>query len=198
MSVNVLENLKEQTEQLTPREKQELAEFLQESAKKASEAVDSNGQDLGLPADNKQEARRLRDKWMRENREKYGGLYVALDGDKLIGTGKNYPEAADLARKAGIKDAFVDFLPPIGYVGEMGGQDLLIFQILLTSQNMMPVYWVLQLKQNSNLDKKGKLSEPRLTRVQVNVYFQGKLLKTQELMSKAEKKFVSALQPEHL
>lgn len=55
------------------------------------------------------------------NREEYGGLYVALDGDRLLGTGKNYSEAANWAKLAGVKDAFVDFLPPIGYIGEMGG-----------------------------------------------------------------------------
>lgn len=59
--------------------------------------------------------------WIVANREKYGGLYVALDGDRLLGTGKNYAEAFASARQAGIENAFVDFIAPIGYVGEIIG-----------------------------------------------------------------------------
>ncbi|MGI8542644.1 MAG: DUF5678 domain-containing protein [Aridibacter sp.] len=115
MSVKTLENLKEQTNKLTMEEKRQLARHLFESA------GESNESDLSLSAESKEEKRKLWDKWMKTNREKYGGLYVALDGNKLLGTGKNYPEAAEYAKKAGVRDAFVDFLPPVGYVGEMGG-----------------------------------------------------------------------------
>lgn len=115
MSVETLENLKEQTRKLTPQEKRLLAEHLVESVQ------DTRDSDLGLSAESQKEILKARDKWMRENREKYGGLYVALDGDKLLGTGKNYPEAAEIAKKAGVENAFIDFLPPIGYVSEMGG-----------------------------------------------------------------------------
>lgn len=115
MSVETLENLMEQTKKLSPQEKRQLANHLVESADQ------TNGNDLGLTAESKEEKRQLRDKWMKANRKKYGGLYVALDGNKLLGTGKNYPEAAEYAKKAGVRDAFVDFLPPVGYVGEMGG-----------------------------------------------------------------------------
>jgi hypothetical protein len=115
MSVEILEALKEQSERLSPVEKRLLADYLILGIEKTDET------DLGLPDVRKDEKRRLRDKWMRENREKYGGLYVALDGDKLLGTGRNFPEAAHWARIAGIKDAFIDFLPPVDYVGEMGG-----------------------------------------------------------------------------
>lgn len=59
--------------------------------------------------------------WIKANREKYGGQYVALNGDTLLGTGKNYREAFETARRAGVEDAFVDFIPPKDYVGEMGG-----------------------------------------------------------------------------
>jgi hypothetical protein len=107
MSVEILEALKEQSERLSPVEKRLLADYLILGIEKTDET------DLGLPDVRKDEKRRLRDK--------YGGLYVALDGDKLLGTGRNFPEAAHWARIAGIKDAFIDFLPPVDYVGEMGG-----------------------------------------------------------------------------
>ena len=59
--------------------------------------------------------------WLKANRAQYGGQYVALDGDRLIATGKNYPEAAAAAQRAGIKRAFVTFVYPPDYVGETGG-----------------------------------------------------------------------------
>ena len=115
MSVEILENLKKQANQLSPQEKKSLAEYLY------SNIETKDNLDLGLDDNSKEEKRRLRAEWMKANREEFGGLYVALDGDKLLGTGKNYPEAAKHAKLAGVKDAFIDFLPPIDYIGEMGG-----------------------------------------------------------------------------
>ena len=115
MSVEILENLKEQANQLTPQEKKLLAEYLY------SNIEPKDTLNLGLADTTKEEKRRLRGEGIKANREKYGGLYVALDGDKLLGTGKNYPEAAQHAKRAGVKDAFIDFVRPIDYVGEMGG-----------------------------------------------------------------------------
>lgn len=116
MSVDLLETIKQQAKGLSRQEKKRLAEFLLRDEEK------TNDKDLGLAADDDREAkRRLQDEWIKANREKYGGKYVALDGDKLLGVGKNYPEAYKAAIAAGVKDAFVDYVRPPGYVGEMGG-----------------------------------------------------------------------------
>ncbi len=117
MSVEILETIKEQTKALTPQERKILVDYLVNKGEETKET------DLGLKGETEEEKRHLRDAWMKSdvNRQKYGGLYVALDGDKLLGTGKNYPEAARRAREANVRDAFIDFLPPPGYVGEMGG-----------------------------------------------------------------------------
>ena len=64
-----------------------------------------------------------RQAWIKANRGKYGGQYVALDGERLRGAGRTYPEAYEAARKAGTPNAFVDFIPPADYVGEVGGWD---------------------------------------------------------------------------
>jgi len=58
---------------------------------------------------------------MKTNRQKYGGQYVALDGDKLLATGKNYPEAFDAAKKLGCRNIYIDFVAPADYVAEWGG-----------------------------------------------------------------------------
>lgn len=115
MSVEILENLIEQTENLSPQEKRLLARRLFESAEKSSKS------DLGLSDESREEKRLLRDRWMKANREKYGGIYVALDGDKLVGTGKNYPEAVEAAKKSGVENAVVDIVLPPDFVGEIGG-----------------------------------------------------------------------------
>jgi hypothetical protein len=117
MSVGILETIKEQTKKLSPQEKKLLVDFLIQNGEISGQS------DLGLRGENKEEKRRLRDQWMRseENRQKYGGLYAALDGDKLIATGKNYPETARKAEKSGAPEAVTDFVRPLGYVGEIGG-----------------------------------------------------------------------------
>ncbi len=111
MSVGTLEIIKKQAVELTLQEKSALADFLLEE-------VESERREKISAAELKREKRR---QWINLNRQKYGGMYVALDGDELLGTGANYAEAFEAARNAGVKDAFVDFIAPPDYVGEIGG-----------------------------------------------------------------------------
>lgn len=103
------EQVVRQINDLPLKEKKALRELLNQQIAQSTE--NNSGEDK----------RRKRQLWMSGNREKYGGLYVALDGDRLLGTGKNYAKAFEAARRAGVKDAFVDFIAPVGYVGEIGG-----------------------------------------------------------------------------
>ncbi|MEP6902851.1 MAG: hypothetical protein ABJA66_13950 [Actinomycetota bacterium] len=116
MSVEILETIKEQAKALTAQEREILADYL------VNNSPESGKTDLGLNGEGKEEKRRLRDIWMRSetNREKYGGLYAALDGDILVGTGKNYPEASLQAKKSEAVDFVIDFVLPLDYVGEIG------------------------------------------------------------------------------
>ncbi len=59
--------------------------------------------------------------WIKTHRAEYGGMYVALDGNTLLGTGRNYVEAMRAARAAGVEKALVDYVHPPEYVGSMGG-----------------------------------------------------------------------------
>ena len=113
MSSEILNTLKEQVERLSAKEKSILADHLLKQARLEQQ---------GLPAEESVEVKRKkRDVWMKANRERYAGLYVALDGDRLLGTGRNYAEAFEVARRERIVDAFVDFIPGADYVAEMGG-----------------------------------------------------------------------------
>lgn len=117
MSVEVLETIKEQTKSVTPQERKNLVDYLQ----KSNDKIEAS--DLGLKGDASKEKRHLRDGWMKSeiNRQKYGGIYAALDGDRLVATGKNYAEASEQAKKSGAADFVVDFVLPLDYVGEIGG-----------------------------------------------------------------------------
>lgn len=58
--------------------------------------------------------------WLKKHRDRYAGLYVALDGDCLLSQGKTFKEAAMAAREAGVTDALIVFVessdaPP--YIG---------------------------------------------------------------------------------
>lgn len=61
--------------------------------------------------------------WIKSHREEYGGKYVALDGDKVIGIGERYGDALKLALQAGYKKAFIGHVLPVNYEGYMGGWD---------------------------------------------------------------------------
>lgn len=61
--------------------------------------------------------------WIRSHREEYGGLYVALVGDELIGTGRRYGDALRIAREKGYPNAFIGDVLPVDYEGFSGGWD---------------------------------------------------------------------------
>jgi hypothetical protein len=114
MSVQSLDALKQQSSLLTAQEKIELAEYLLRQAKQSSPETAS-----GKVGD--ETKRRLRREWLAAHGETYAGQYVALDGDRLIGTGKNYTEAAAAAKRAGVSDAYIDYIHPPEGVGFIGG-----------------------------------------------------------------------------
>ena len=100
MSVEVLDSIKKQTAVLTKREKFVLANYLLEQTKERAET--ENGKNI---QDDDVKRRQL--EWLKNNREKYAGQYVALDGDKLVGHGATIREAHEQAKQNGVKSAFL-------------------------------------------------------------------------------------------
>lgn len=115
MSVELLETLKEQAQKLSPQEKAQLKEFL------SLKTTEANGKDLGLAGEDKSVIRNLHKNWLKDNRQKYAGQYVALDGENLIANGKTLQEANEKAQNLGFENAFVVYVYPLDYVGEIGG-----------------------------------------------------------------------------
>jgi hypothetical protein len=58
---------------------------------------------MALPGDveNEDELRHWRIKWLKDNRERYAGKYVALGAYKLVGVGKTIREANEQAQQNG-------------------------------------------------------------------------------------------------
>lgn len=59
--------------------------------------------------------------WLKANRGKYGGQYVVLDGDRLLGVAKSYPEGKKIAAESGVPNAFVNYLSRPDEEGYTGG-----------------------------------------------------------------------------
>jgi hypothetical protein len=96
MSVENIDSIKKQAANLSPREKSALAKFLLEQEKEENSQVRVND-----------EVKRRQLEWLKANREKYAGQYVALDGDRFVGHGKTMREAAEQAKQNGAESPFL-------------------------------------------------------------------------------------------
>lgn len=116
MSTEVLDAIKQQASVLTRQEKVVLANYLLEQARQ-----DEHEDGMANSRNMSEEMRCRRMEWLKANREEYGGQYVVLDGDKLLGVASTYPEGRRIAVAAGVPDAFVDYLSKPDETGYMGG-----------------------------------------------------------------------------
>jgi len=68
----------------------------------------SNGGENGSPANTNRSTKSLR--WLQENREKYVGQWVALDGDRLIASGRTAKDVYSKAKAEGVEIPFVELV----------------------------------------------------------------------------------------
>ena len=107
MSNEQLIALKEQLASLTPQEKLELARFLTEQAE-STPFRKTPDTDASRRVDNNAALKRVQHlEWLKAHREEYAGKYVALDGDRLVGSGVTIREAHEQARQGGFENAFL-------------------------------------------------------------------------------------------
>lgn len=101
-----LETIKQQIVTLSPREKSELARFLdqQQEKDKVNSAAATIALDEMEAADRKRQQHMA---WMKAHREEYAGQYVALDGDRLVGQGRTLAEAHQQAQQNGVREPFL-------------------------------------------------------------------------------------------
>jgi hypothetical protein len=88
-------------EQLPAVEQEKIRQWLEDN-----EAT--NGEGHGSQGHANRSAKSLR--WLHENREKYLGQWVALDGDRLIASGPTAKEVYSKAKAEGVEIPFVELV----------------------------------------------------------------------------------------
>lgn len=98
MQTETLTQLKQQIVSLDKESKKDLAEFLSNEIyqKTNVEAVQTSDAE-----------RQIQLEWLKTNREKYAGKYVALSGNKMIGIGETLREAKENAKENGFDKPFI-------------------------------------------------------------------------------------------
>ena len=133
MATELLNDLMKRSSELSASERKRLALFLTEETSASNGSlleaqmrsgapvyVDDSGAVRSSPAEapmrsNTPEVHsQYRDQymaWLKTHREEYGGQYVALHGDRLVGSGKHIREAATAARQNGCLTPFLVYVP---------------------------------------------------------------------------------------
>lgn len=101
MSAELLNKIKQQIAGLPATEKEELADFLSEQLRQA----DQQSPVTHVSSDEDLRQRRL--EWIKSHREEYAGQYVALCGDRLVGSGRTIREAHEQAKEKGYQNPFL-------------------------------------------------------------------------------------------
>ena len=95
----VLDEVIEKTMQFSDEDRDKLIQVLQNQKKKSQENGEKNDVSPNTI-------------WLRENRHQYGGMYVAVEDGKLVGTGKNFPETEKNAKNNGSRKPFITYVFP--------------------------------------------------------------------------------------
>jgi hypothetical protein len=101
MQTETLARIKQQIVLLDKESKRNLADFLAQELAPKSESVSAAISD---------EDRRNQLEWLKRNREKYAGKYVALSGSKLVAQGETLRAAREKAKEKGFDNPFVTFV----------------------------------------------------------------------------------------
>jgi hypothetical protein len=108
MATELLHHLMERSNELTPEEKQRLARFLSEQAKKSNGDEESGPRQLPRSDPRKGQ---LSVAWLKTHANEYAGQHVALDGDHLVGSGHTIREAQKTAKSNGYPQALLVHVP---------------------------------------------------------------------------------------
>lgn len=95
----VLDEIIEKAAQLSDAERRELIQLLQEQE---TTAKPNGGKGFVHP----------NTIWVKEHRAEYQGKYVAVEDGKLVGVGKNYPEASAEAKRNGSEKPMITYIFP--------------------------------------------------------------------------------------
>jgi hypothetical protein len=94
---------------LTAEEKQHLAEYLSQQVKNGDR--DEEGVAPQTPRTDPLKGR-LSVAWLKAHADEYAGQHVALDGDRLVGSGRTIRDADTAAKRNGYPWALLVHVPP--------------------------------------------------------------------------------------
>jgi hypothetical protein len=100
MSSATPERILDEVKRLTPDERRELREALEREMPDAPQAPS---------VDDRRERER---RWLDEHRDEYLGQWVALEGDRLLASGRDGRAVYEAAREAGVHAPFVTRVEP--------------------------------------------------------------------------------------
>jgi hypothetical protein len=106
-----VEQIIKSIEQLPATEQERIRQWLQDRETSSTLREDPQGM-AG------RSARSLR--WLDDNREKYSGQWVALDGDRLVASGQTAREVYSRAKAEGVETPFVELVTepePVPFTG---------------------------------------------------------------------------------
>ena len=110
MATELLNDLMKRSSELSLSEKERLASFLSEEVAASNGAPAETRMRFNAPEIHSKH----RDQyltWLKAHREEYGGQYVALDGERLVGSGHTIREAANAASQNGCLQPFLVYVP---------------------------------------------------------------------------------------
>lgn len=110
MATELLHDLMKRSSELSLSEKKRLALFLTEEGASDNGAPPETRMRFNAPENHSQHREQYL-AWLKAHREEYGGQYVALHGDRLVGSGKSIREAANAARRNGCLTPFLVHVP---------------------------------------------------------------------------------------
>jgi hypothetical protein len=107
-----LDQIIKSIEQLPAAEQEKIRRWLEDKGA-------TNGEGHGSQAHASRSEKSLR--WLHENRDKYSGQWVALDGDRLIASGPTAKEVYSKAKAEGVDIPFVELVTDQEQVPFTGG-----------------------------------------------------------------------------
>jgi hypothetical protein len=109
MATELLQDLMARSSELTPEEKQRLAQYLSEQVKNRNGDEDDGSPPVPQTDPLKGQ---LSVAWLKAHAEEYAGQHVALDGDQLVGSGRTLGDAQTAAKQNGYPQALLVHVPP--------------------------------------------------------------------------------------
>jgi Family of unknown function (DUF5678) len=110
MAAELLNDLMKRSSELSLSEKKRLASFLTEEVAGNNGAPPETRMRFNAPENHSQHREQYL-AWLIAHREEYGGRYVALDGDRLVGSGDTIRQAATAASQNGCLQPFLVYVP---------------------------------------------------------------------------------------